>query len=145
MSGENIKGMALSTAGYSLTILNSPCPKTSHRDRAFDNLLGRPTWRRRVVTLAASLTSTALTGQPPSSPANAGITAPTVSLRARPLGRPPRRATNPLIIMRPRYHTFDEMHAGFTSRTRPVSRTRPLYRAGTGAWDGSSLNPLRSC
>ena len=67
--GENIKAMVLSTAGYSLGDIEAAVSKRDRAEiRAFDTLLARPTWRRRVCTLAASLTSTAMTAEPSWSP-----------------------------------------------------------------------------
>jgi hypothetical protein len=48
--GENIKAVALTTAGYSLGDIESAMSKQDRAEiRAFDTLLARPTWRRRVV------------------------------------------------------------------------------------------------
>jgi hypothetical protein len=48
--GENIKAVALSTAGYSLGDIEFAMSKQDRAEiRAFDTLLARPTWRRRVV------------------------------------------------------------------------------------------------
>ena len=48
--GESIKAMVLSTAGYSFDDIEASMSKQDRAEiRAFDNLLARPTWRRRVV------------------------------------------------------------------------------------------------
>ena len=48
--GENIEAMVLSTAGYSLGDIEAAMSKRDRAEiRAFDTLLARPTWRRRVV------------------------------------------------------------------------------------------------
>lgn len=48
--GENIKVVALSTAGYSLGDIEAAMSKQHRAEiRAFETLLARPTWRRRVV------------------------------------------------------------------------------------------------
>ena len=67
--GEDIKAMALSIAGYSLGDTEAAMSKQDRAEiRAFDTLLTRRTWRRRVGTLAASLASTAMTAEQSSSP-----------------------------------------------------------------------------
>ena len=48
--GENIKALVLSIAGYSLGDIEAAMSKQDRAEiRAFDTLLARPTWRRRVV------------------------------------------------------------------------------------------------
>jgi hypothetical protein len=48
--GENTKAAALATAGYSLFDVQAALAKQDREDmRAFEALLGRPTWRRRIV------------------------------------------------------------------------------------------------
>ena len=48
--GENIKALVLSIAGYSLDDIEAAMSKQDRAEiRAFDTLLARPTWRRRVV------------------------------------------------------------------------------------------------
>ena len=48
--GESIRAMVLSTAGYSFSDIEAAMSKQDRaKIQAFDNLLARPTWRRRVV------------------------------------------------------------------------------------------------
>ena len=48
--GENIEAMVLSIAGYSLGDIEAAMSKQDRAEiRAFETLLARPTWRRRVV------------------------------------------------------------------------------------------------
>jgi predicted RNase H-like nuclease (RuvC/YqgF family) len=48
--GENIEAMVLSNAGYSLGDIEAAMSKHDRAEiRAFETLLARPTWRRRVV------------------------------------------------------------------------------------------------
>jgi len=48
--GEDIKAVALNTAGYTLGDVEAAMSKQDRAEiRAFDTLLARPTWRRRVV------------------------------------------------------------------------------------------------
>jgi hypothetical protein len=48
--GDNTKAAALATAGYSLFEVQAALAKQDREDmRAFEALLGRPTWRRRIV------------------------------------------------------------------------------------------------
>ena len=92
--GENMEAMVLSITGYSLGDIEAAMSKQDRAEiRAFETLLARPTWRRRVVHLAASLASTAMTAEPSSSPgcptATTSTTRSDVRLvyRSHPVGR----------------------------------------------------------